>query len=135
MAATAREQVAAATATLRAAGVETAISDAEWLLADVLGVPTVIVARTDALNATLITNDVDAADHQFMTGVRTAEGYYGVKGSLESAITTGRAAVPRRTSNCTRLSKRLAMQPAAARSLLGSCTVPSRLRDSPSYQS
>jgi isocitrate lyase len=64
------------------------------LAADVLGVPTVIVARTDALNATLITNDVDAADHQFMTGTRTAEGYYAVKGSLESAITRALAYAP-----------------------------------------
>jgi isocitrate lyase len=64
------------------------------LAADVLGVPTVIVARTDALNATLLTTDVDAADHQFMTGLRTAEGYYAVKGSLESAITRAVAYAP-----------------------------------------
>jgi isocitrate lyase len=64
------------------------------LAADVLGVPTVIVARTDALNATLITNDVDAADHRFMTGQRTAEGYYAVKGSLDSAITRALAYAP-----------------------------------------
>jgi isocitrate lyase len=64
------------------------------LAADVLGVPTVIVARTDALNATLLTNDVDAADHRFMTGTRTAEGYYAVNGSLESAITRALAYAP-----------------------------------------
>jgi isocitrate lyase len=64
------------------------------LAADVLGVPTVIVARTDALNATLLTNDIDAADHAHMTGARTAEGYFAVNGSLESAITRGLAYAP-----------------------------------------
>jgi isocitrate lyase len=64
------------------------------LASDVLGVPTVIVARTDALNATLLTNDIDQADHVHMTGERTAEGYFAVTGSLESAITRGLAYAP-----------------------------------------
>jgi isocitrate lyase len=64
------------------------------LAADVLGVPTLIVARTDALGATLLTNDVDAADRQHTTGTRTAEGYYTVKPSLESAIARAVAYAP-----------------------------------------
>jgi isocitrate lyase len=64
------------------------------LAADVAGVPTVIVARTDALSATLLTSDIDARDTPFMTGERTAEGYYVVKGSLESAITRAVAYAP-----------------------------------------
>jgi isocitrate lyase len=64
------------------------------LAADVAGVPTVIVARTDALSATLLTSDIDERDTPFMTGERTAEGYYVVKGSLESAITRAVAYAP-----------------------------------------
>jgi isocitrate lyase len=56
------------------------------LASDVLDVPTVLVARTDALSATLLTSDVDDADREFMTGERTAEGYFVVRGGLESAI-------------------------------------------------
>jgi isocitrate lyase len=64
------------------------------LAADVLGVPTVIVARTDALSATLLTSDIDEGDAPFMTGERTAEGYYAVKGSLDSAIARAIAYAP-----------------------------------------
>ncbi len=64
------------------------------LAADVLGVPTVIVARTDALAATLLTSDVDERDAPFMTGQRTAEGYYAVKGCIESAIARAIAYAP-----------------------------------------
>jgi isocitrate lyase len=64
------------------------------LAADVAGVPTVLVARTDALSATLLTSDIDERDRPFMTGERTAEGYYVVKGSLESAITRAVAYAP-----------------------------------------
>ena len=64
------------------------------LAADVLGIPTVIVARTDALAATLITNDIDAADRAHATGTRTAEGYYTVKPSLEAAIARAIAYAP-----------------------------------------
>src|SRR5215217_56866 len=48
------------------------------LAADVMGVPTVIIARTDADAASLITSDVDPSDHEFLTGERTMEGFYGV---------------------------------------------------------
>lgn len=53
---------------------------------DVMGVPTVLIARTDADAATLITSDVDERDHPFITGERTPEGFFKVKSGLESAI-------------------------------------------------
>jgi isocitrate lyase len=64
------------------------------LASDVLGIPTVIVARTDALSATLLTSDIDERDEPFMTGERTAEGYHVVKGCLESAIARAVAYAP-----------------------------------------
>ena len=59
------------------------------LAADVMGVPTVLFARTDAHAAKLITSDVDERDHSFMTGERTPEGFYGIREGLPTAI--GRA--------------------------------------------
>jgi isocitrate lyase len=56
------------------------------LAGDVLGVPTVMVARTDANGARLTRNDIDPVDHPFLTGKRTVEGYYEVKGGLQLAI-------------------------------------------------
>ncbi|MGB9073799.1 MAG: isocitrate lyase [Terriglobales bacterium] len=56
------------------------------LAADVLGVPTLIMARTDANSAHLLTSDIDPRDREFLTGNRTAEGFYCIKGGLESAI-------------------------------------------------
>jgi isocitrate lyase len=56
------------------------------LAADVAGVPTVIVARTDALGADLLTSDVDERDHPFLTGERTAEGYYRVRPGLDAVV-------------------------------------------------
>ena len=56
------------------------------LAADVLGVPTVVVARTDADAATLVTSDVDEADRPFLTGERTSEGYYRVRNGIDAAI-------------------------------------------------
>src|SRR5207237_5955548 len=56
------------------------------LAADVMGVPALVVARTDANSATLITSDVDERDHPFLTGNRTAEGFYAIKGGLDMAI-------------------------------------------------
>jgi isocitrate lyase len=56
------------------------------LAADVLGVPTVLVARTDALSATLITSDVDPRDEEFLTGERTAEGFFRIRAGLDAAI-------------------------------------------------
>ncbi len=56
------------------------------LAADVMGVPTVLIARTDADSAELLTSDIDPRDQPFLTGTRTSEGFYGIKGGLESAI-------------------------------------------------
>lgn len=56
------------------------------LAADVLGVSTVIIGRTDANAATLITTDIDSKDQKFLTGERTVEGYYRTKCGLEAAI-------------------------------------------------
>lgn len=56
------------------------------LAADVCGVPTVLVARTDALSATLLTTDVDPRDEEFLTGERTPEGFHRVRGGLEPVI-------------------------------------------------
>ena len=64
------------------------------LAADVCGVPTLLVARTDALSATLLTSDVDERYHEFLTGVRTPEGYFRVEGCIESAIARGLAYAP-----------------------------------------
>ena len=64
------------------------------LAADVCDVPTVLVARTDALSATLLTSDVDERDHAFITGERTPEGYFRVEGTIESAIARGLAYAP-----------------------------------------
>ena len=59
------------------------------LAADVLDVPTVLVARTDAHSATLITSDVDERDHAFLERTRTVEGFWKYRGSLEAAIARG----------------------------------------------
>jgi isocitrate lyase len=56
------------------------------LAADVAGVPTVIVARTDALGADLLTSDVDPRDQPFLTGERTAEGYFRVRPGLDTVV-------------------------------------------------
>jgi isocitrate lyase len=64
------------------------------LAADVMGVPTIIVARTDANSATLLTSDVDERDRRFIVGDRTAEGFFQVAGGLDSAIARGLAYAP-----------------------------------------
>jgi isocitrate lyase len=64
------------------------------LAADVCGVPTLIVARTDANAATLLTSDVDPRDQPFCTGRRTSEGYFEVRAGLEQAIARARAYAP-----------------------------------------
>jgi len=64
------------------------------LAADVLDVPTVLVARTDAQSATLITSDIDPRDHRFITGERTAEGFYRIRNGLDMAIDRGLAYAP-----------------------------------------
>jgi isocitrate lyase len=64
------------------------------LAADVCGVPTVLVARTDALSASLLTSDVDDRDRDFLTGDRTPEGFFVVRDGLEAAIARGLAYAP-----------------------------------------
>ncbi|MCM2323362.1 MAG: isocitrate lyase [Oligoflexia bacterium] len=64
------------------------------LAADVLGLPTVLIARTDANGAYLLTSDVDPEDGEFLTGERTSEGYYRIRGGIESAIARGLAYAP-----------------------------------------
>lgn len=64
------------------------------LAADVCNVPTLLMARTDADSARLITSDIDPRDHEFMTGERTAEGFYRIKGGLDQAIARGLAYAP-----------------------------------------
>ncbi|MHB8634654.1 MAG: isocitrate lyase [Thermoplasmatota archaeon] len=64
------------------------------LAADVLGVPTVLIARTDARGATLLASDCDPRDKPFLTGRRTIEGHYIVRSGLESAIARGLAYAP-----------------------------------------
>jgi len=64
------------------------------LAADVLGVPTILVARTDALSATLLTSDVDERDHEFLTGERTPEGFFRVQPGIEAPIARALAYAP-----------------------------------------
>jgi isocitrate lyase len=64
------------------------------LAADVLNVPTVLIARTDADAAQLITSDCDAADRRFVTGERTVEGFFSFRGGLDAAIARGLAYAP-----------------------------------------
>jgi isocitrate lyase len=68
--------------------------NAARLAADVEGVPTLVVARTDAQAATLITSDVDERDQQYVTGERTAEGFYRVTSGIDPCITRGLAYAP-----------------------------------------
>ncbi|RNB79033.1 isocitrate lyase [Brevibacillus panacihumi] len=62
--------------------------------ADVMGVPTIIVARTDANGAFLITSDIDEQDKPFLTGERTPEGFFRLRGGLDAAIARGLAYAP-----------------------------------------
>jgi isocitrate lyase len=64
------------------------------LAADVLDVPTVLIARTDANSATLLTSDADERDHPYLTGERTAEGYFRVREGLGAAIARGLSYAP-----------------------------------------
>src|SRR5436309_2215237 len=68
--------------------------NAARLAADVCGVPTVLVARTDALSAALLTSDVDEYDREFVTAERTAEGFYRVRDGIDAAISRGLAYAP-----------------------------------------
>ncbi len=64
------------------------------LAADVMGVPTLIMARTDADSAQLLTSDVDPRDREFLTGERTIEGFFGIQGGIRAAIARAIAYAP-----------------------------------------
>jgi isocitrate lyase len=64
------------------------------LAADVLDVPSLVIARTDAHAATLLTSDVDERDREFVTGERTAEGFYRVRAGLDACVARGLAFAP-----------------------------------------
>src|SRR3546814_17207732 len=64
------------------------------LAADVLGVPTVLLARTDADAADLVTSDVDENDHPFITGDRTEEGLFRTRAGIDQGISRGLAYAP-----------------------------------------
>jgi len=64
------------------------------LAADVMGVPTLIMARTDADSANLLTTDVDPRDRVFSTGERTAEGFFCVRGGIQAAVARGLSYAP-----------------------------------------
>jgi isocitrate lyase len=64
------------------------------LAADVSGVPTILIARTDANSAGLLTSDIDPADAEFLTGTRTHEGFFGVREGIAQAIARGLAYAP-----------------------------------------
>src|SRR5437879_6031816 len=64
------------------------------LAADVMGVPTLIMARTDADSANLLTSDIDPRDREFLTGERTVEGFYHIRGGLKAAIARAIAYAP-----------------------------------------
>jgi isocitrate lyase len=68
--------------------------NAARLAADVLDVPTLLIARTDANGAHLITSDVDLRDQEFLTGERTPEGFFRLRGGLDAAIARGLAYAP-----------------------------------------
>ena len=64
------------------------------LAADIMGTPTILVARTDAMAAALITSDIDESDHEFITGKRTVEGFYETRAGIDQAIARGLAYAP-----------------------------------------
>jgi isocitrate lyase len=64
------------------------------LAADVMGVPTILIARTDADSAELLTSDIDEYDHRFLTGERTTEGFFRIEKGIKSAIARGLAYAP-----------------------------------------
>ena len=64
------------------------------LAADVMGTPTVLIARTDAHSAALMTSDIDPRDHRFLTGGRTVEGFFEIQDGVDAAIARGLAYAP-----------------------------------------
>ncbi|MEM2096356.1 MAG: isocitrate lyase [Candidatus Caldarchaeum sp.] len=70
------------------------ILTAARLAADVLGVPTVLIARTDVIGARYITSDADEVDQPYLTGSRTSEGYFEVRSGIDMAVSRGLACAP-----------------------------------------
>ncbi len=68
--------------------------NAARLAADVAGVPTIVIARTDSLAANLVTSDVDERDRPFLDGTRTPEGFYGTRPGIETVLSRGHAYAP-----------------------------------------
>ncbi len=68
--------------------------NAARLAADVAGVPTIVIARTDSLAANLVTSDVDERDRPFLDGTRTAEGFYGTRPGIDTVLSRGHAYAP-----------------------------------------
>lgn len=68
--------------------------NAARMAADVAGVPTIVIARTDALAATLITSDIDERDQPFISGERTAEGFYETNPGIDTVLARGHAYAP-----------------------------------------
>ena len=64
------------------------------LAADVMGTPTVLIARTDAHSAALMTSDIDPRDHRFLTGGRTVEGFFEIQDGVDAAIARGLSYAP-----------------------------------------
>lgn len=64
------------------------------LASDIMGVPTILLARTDAEAANLVTSDIDPCDQEFLTGERTVEGFYRTRNGIEQAISRGLAYAP-----------------------------------------
>jgi isocitrate lyase len=64
------------------------------LAADVMGTPTVLIARTDAHSAALMTSDIDPRDHRFLTGGRTVEGFFEIRDGVDAAIARGLSYAP-----------------------------------------
>jgi isocitrate/methylisocitrate lyase len=98
------------------------------LAADVERVPTVIIARTDALDADLLVSDVDEADRQFLTGERTEEGFYRGTAGMDQAISLALAFPPTPTSSGARRRTLTWTRPSASRP---PCTSGSPARRSP----
>lgn len=64
------------------------------LAADIMATPTILVARTDAMAAALLTSDIDPYDHEFVTGKRTVEGFFETNAGIDQAISRGLAYAP-----------------------------------------
>ena len=85
------------------------------LAADVMGVPTVLIARTDADAARLLLSDVDPRDEPFLTGGRTEEGFFHYRGGMDAAIARGLAYAPLRMCSGARRRSRISSRRAASR--------------------